>query len=163
MCVSRSFKPTESHERAWFVWLWALGVPVRDIAVRSHTSVTTVYRWIRRWQREGHVNTRPRSGRPPVPVSNIWHGNLSLPGYNVLPNLASHCAMLSHSIPANTNASSTFPSVQRAEHVCLLPHCSHHRSLKILALGCDNFTIQNTQAIKSKSKVPITDSMLVPR
>uniref|UniRef100_A0A0P4WAP5 Insertion element IS150 protein InsJ-like helix-turn-helix domain-containing protein n=1 Tax=Scylla olivacea TaxID=85551 RepID=A0A0P4WAP5_SCYOL len=66
MCGCRSFRPTEGHERAGFVWLWASGMPVRDIAVRSGTSVTTVYRWIRRWQREGHVNTRPRSGRPPV-------------------------------------------------------------------------------------------------
>ncbi|XP_045102571.1 uncharacterized protein LOC123498994 [Portunus trituberculatus] len=83
MCGCRSFRPTEGHERAEFVWLWASGMPVRDIAVRSGTSVTTVYRWIRRWQREGHVNTRPRSGRPPVsttPTQNLSPLTNSSPG-----------------------------------------------------------------------------------
>ena len=64
MCGCRSCIPTQRHQRAGFVWLWAYGVPIRNIAVRSGTSITTVYRWIRRWQREGHVNSRPRSGRP---------------------------------------------------------------------------------------------------
>ena len=63
MCGCRSCLPTQRHERAGFVWLWAYGVPIRNIAVLSGTSITTVYRWIRRWQEEGHVNSRPKSGR----------------------------------------------------------------------------------------------------
>ena len=33
---------------------------LRTIARHTGSSVTTVYRWIRRWQQEGHINTRPR-------------------------------------------------------------------------------------------------------
>lgn len=44
--------------------MWVCGIPVRTIARDTHISVTTVYRWIRRWRKEGHVNTKPRSGRP---------------------------------------------------------------------------------------------------
>ncbi|KAK4325097.1 hypothetical protein Pmani_004252 [Petrolisthes manimaculis] len=60
----RAFRPTEHQDRARFVWLWVSGVTVRDIAINNGTSATTVYRWIRRWQREGNVDTRPRTGRP---------------------------------------------------------------------------------------------------
>lgn len=157
MCVSRSFKPTESLERAGFVWLWASGVPVRDIAVRSRTSVTTVYRWIRRWQREGHVNTRLRSGRPPVHVSNLWQGNLSLPEDKFVPYVTSPCSMLCRSFPPATNRSSTaLPSVQTAAQVCLTPHCTHQRSLKILPLGCKDLTNVNSQAIRTTRELACT-------
>lgn len=37
---------------------------LRAIARRTGASVTTVYRWIRRWQREGHVFTRARGCKP---------------------------------------------------------------------------------------------------
>lgn len=150
MCVSRSFKPTEGLERASFVWQWASGVPVRDIAVRSRTSVTTVYRWIRRWQREGHVNTRPRSGRPPLPVPNLWQRNLSFPEDNVLPNITSPCSMLCRSFPAATNKSNTsLLSVQNAAQVCLIPHLPYQRSLKILPLHHKDLTIVNPQAMQT--------------
>lgn len=58
------FRPTGLRERAEFVWLWVEGWSARAIAQHTGTSVTTVYRWIRRWQREGNVHDRPRSGRP---------------------------------------------------------------------------------------------------
>lgn len=58
------FRPTGLRERAEFVWLWVEGWSVRAIAQHTGTSVTTVYRWIRRWQKEGNVHDRPRSGRP---------------------------------------------------------------------------------------------------
>lgn len=59
-----SFHPTGLRERAWIVWLWVEGWSVRFIAQHTGTSVTTVYRWIRRWEREGNVETRNMSGRP---------------------------------------------------------------------------------------------------
>ena len=62
--AQRNFRPTGLEERAHLVWLWVAGRSVHTIALLTGTSVTTVYRWIRRWQREGHVNSRPRSGRP---------------------------------------------------------------------------------------------------
>lgn len=51
---------TSDWERARFVLMWAEGMSLRAIARHTGASVTTVYRWIRRWQYEGHVNTRPR-------------------------------------------------------------------------------------------------------
>lgn len=33
---------------------------LRDIARQTGSSVATVYRWIRRWQHEGHINTRTK-------------------------------------------------------------------------------------------------------
>lgn len=58
------FRPTGLDERARFVWMWVEGLSVRMIAQQTGTSVTTVYRWIRRWQQEGHVENKTRSGRP---------------------------------------------------------------------------------------------------
>lgn len=58
------FRPTSLAERARFVWLWQSGLSARAIAQENRTSVTTVFRWIRRWKREGNVYTKPRSGRP---------------------------------------------------------------------------------------------------
>ncbi|XP_064098727.1 uncharacterized protein LOC135209921 [Macrobrachium nipponense] len=42
---------------------------VRDIARGSGYSITTVYRWINRWQREGSIYDKPRRGRPRVTSS----------------------------------------------------------------------------------------------
>ncbi|XP_045102567.1 uncharacterized protein LOC123498989 [Portunus trituberculatus] len=67
--AQRNFRPTDLGERARLVWLWMAGRSVHNISVITGTSVTTVYRWIRRWQREGHVNSRPRSGRPRLGTS----------------------------------------------------------------------------------------------
>ncbi|KAK3878422.1 hypothetical protein Pcinc_017006 [Petrolisthes cinctipes] len=58
------FRPTGLEERAEIVWLWVEGWSVKAIAQHTGTSITTVYRWIRRWQKEGNVSDRPRSGRP---------------------------------------------------------------------------------------------------
>lgn len=56
----RRARPTNRWERARFVFLWTYGMSLRAIARHTGSSVTTVYRWIRRWQQEGHVDTRPR-------------------------------------------------------------------------------------------------------
>lgn len=64
MECKRRLKPTTLAERVHFVWLWMDGVPSRTIAQQTGISVTTVCRWIKRWQEEGTVNTRSRRGKP---------------------------------------------------------------------------------------------------
>ncbi|XP_071540847.1 uncharacterized protein [Panulirus ornatus] len=53
-----AFKPTGVDDRARIVLMWADGVSPRDIAQEAETSVSTVYRWIRRWRKEGNVHSR---------------------------------------------------------------------------------------------------------
>lgn len=50
--------------RSKFVFLWVGGMSARAIAQNTGTSVTTVCRWITRWRTEGHVENRPKCGRP---------------------------------------------------------------------------------------------------
>lgn len=61
---TRCSRPTSLTERSNYVRLWVRGMSSRAIALETGTSVTTVCRWIKRWREEGHVNTRPRCGRP---------------------------------------------------------------------------------------------------
>lgn len=51
-------------DRIRFVQLWAGGMSARDIALVTGASMTTVYRWIHRWQREGNVYTRRHRHKP---------------------------------------------------------------------------------------------------
>lgn len=51
-------------DRARIVWMWLSGMSVREISQESGTSVSTVYRWIRRWQKEGSLERRSPPGRP---------------------------------------------------------------------------------------------------
>ncbi|XP_071540828.1 glutamate receptor 4-like [Panulirus ornatus] len=60
MARGRALKPTSADDRAQFVLMWVEGVSARDIAVETGASVSTVYRWIRRWQRDGSISTRRR-------------------------------------------------------------------------------------------------------
>lgn len=58
-------------EGAWrlrtsLVAMWETGMTARGIAQETRVSVTTVYRWIRRWHMEGHLGNRPRGGRPRI-------------------------------------------------------------------------------------------------
>lgn len=52
--------------RASLVALWEMGMTARGIAQETRVSVTTVYRWIRRWHMEGHLDNKPRAGRPRI-------------------------------------------------------------------------------------------------
>lgn len=58
------FQPTCLEVRAKIVWMWVEGLPARNIAKATGTSVTTIYRWVRRWEKEDNVLTKPRKGRP---------------------------------------------------------------------------------------------------
>lgn len=101
--------PTHWDERAMIVWMWQEGVSARDISHKTGASIATVYRWIRRWSREGSFTNSPRrrrarialdidsaefiqaltSGLPPVFVDGpyTWHSNkLKLALCNVLRN-----------------------------------------------------------------------------
>ncbi|XP_053643873.2 glutamate receptor 4-like [Cherax quadricarinatus] len=55
MVQRRAFKPTGVDDRMRFVMMWVEGMSARDIALQTGSSVSTVYRWIRRWQRDGNV------------------------------------------------------------------------------------------------------------
>ncbi|KAG7162342.1 Glutamate receptor-like 27, partial [Homarus americanus] len=52
--------PTDLADRVTFVRLWVGGRSIREIAEQTNVSVTTVYRWIKRWQNQGNVNNIPR-------------------------------------------------------------------------------------------------------
>lgn len=60
----RLHQTTTLADRSRFVWMWAGGMSARAIAQETGASVTTICRWIRRWRKEGHLNTKPRRGRP---------------------------------------------------------------------------------------------------
>lgn len=50
--------PDVVAERARIVWMWLLGVSARDISFQTGASISKVYRWIRRWQDTGTVETK---------------------------------------------------------------------------------------------------------
>lgn len=100
------FRPTGLRKRAEFVWLWVEGWSAKAIAQHTSTSVTTVYRWIRRWQREGNVHDRPRSGRPRSAAKKAGNfDDIHLTGNTEVPNVKkqshSFCEMFS-SVGCNT-------------------------------------------------------------
>lgn len=51
--------PTLVAARACIVWLWLDGASARAISRQTGASLSTVYRWVRRWQEEGTVETKP--------------------------------------------------------------------------------------------------------
>lgn len=51
-------------ERTRLVRLWLAGVPVKYISAESGASLSTVYRWIRRWRECGSLETRPYRTMP---------------------------------------------------------------------------------------------------
>lgn len=51
-------------EKVEMLRLWMRGLTRSAIARETGRSVTAVCRWVNRWRREGHVNSRPRTGRP---------------------------------------------------------------------------------------------------
>lgn len=53
-------------DRGRIIGMWELGLSASAISLRTGFCETTVRKWIRRFQAEGNVETRPRSGRPRV-------------------------------------------------------------------------------------------------
>lgn len=52
-------RPAVMAERARIVWLWLGGASARAISHQTGASLSTVYRWVLRWQEEGTVETKP--------------------------------------------------------------------------------------------------------
>lgn len=71
---------TPMARRAMIVWLWSRGLPARTIAQEAKTSITTVYRWIRRWKEVGSIATRYHTGRHRIwsPESNTHDLNIQV-------------------------------------------------------------------------------------
>lgn len=66
MAETRANAPDVITLRGRIIGMWESGKSSRDIAHMTGVSVRTVHRWINRWQEEGSVKTKPRSGRPKV-------------------------------------------------------------------------------------------------
>ncbi|KAK3877268.1 hypothetical protein Pcinc_018003 [Petrolisthes cinctipes] len=66
MATSRANDPSVIADRGKIIGMWENGTPVLIIAEQTGFAQSTVYRWIARWQTEGSLETRPRSGRPRV-------------------------------------------------------------------------------------------------
>ncbi|XP_064099407.1 glutamate receptor-like [Macrobrachium nipponense] len=49
--------------RAQLVGLWFLGMSLQMISHSTGLSISTAYRWIKRWQQEGHLHSRTRAKR----------------------------------------------------------------------------------------------------
>lgn len=60
MVGPRQTRATGVADRAMMVWLWERGTPPTVIARDINTSLTTVYRWIRRWRQDGSVRNKQR-------------------------------------------------------------------------------------------------------
>lgn len=58
--------------RARMVWLWMTGMSAREISCFTGASVSTVYRWVRRWQAGGSVEAKHCRGRQPEGMLNEY-------------------------------------------------------------------------------------------
>lgn len=56
--------PYGEEIRSKTIMLWKQRMPPCKIARDVNVSLTTVYRWIRRWKQDGSMRLRPRNGRP---------------------------------------------------------------------------------------------------
>lgn len=66
MATSRANAPAVVADRGRIIGLWQSGMTPADVADTMGVSKKTVQRWITRWEQEGSLATRPRSGRPRV-------------------------------------------------------------------------------------------------
>ena len=54
--------------RKRLIWLWLAGLSAREISCYTGASVSTVYRWVRRWQTGGSLESKHSKGRQPERV-----------------------------------------------------------------------------------------------
>ncbi|XP_071540830.1 uncharacterized protein [Panulirus ornatus] len=54
----RELRATDLDDRVRLVLMWLKGTSVRDIAQKTGISLSTVYRWIRVWRKEGNVYSK---------------------------------------------------------------------------------------------------------
>lgn len=62
----RDNNPDIIMTRGMVIGRYKAGQPYREISRDMGLSKNTVKAWVRRYEEEGHVRTRPRSGRPRV-------------------------------------------------------------------------------------------------
>lgn len=66
MVMKNAHRRTIMADRLVMVWMWLNGASARGISSHTGASISTVYRWIRRWHDEGTLQTRPYCGRQMV-------------------------------------------------------------------------------------------------
>ncbi|KAK4318803.1 hypothetical protein Pmani_010226 [Petrolisthes manimaculis] len=66
MATGRANSVEVISERGRIIGLWESGMPTREIALTTGVSQRSVQRWIKRFEEEGSLHTKPRSGRPRV-------------------------------------------------------------------------------------------------
>lgn len=66
MATSRVNVPSVIADRGRIICMWENVTPDSKIAEQTGFAQSPVYRWMERWQTEGSLETRPRSGRPRV-------------------------------------------------------------------------------------------------
>lgn len=64
MATSRANSPSVISHRATIIGMRKTGLGVMEIAREMGIDRHSVSRWVKRWEEEGNVETRPRSGRP---------------------------------------------------------------------------------------------------
>lgn len=62
MEMKNAHSRTIMADRFVMVWMWLNGASARRISIHTGASISTVYRWIRRWHDEGTLETRPYCG-----------------------------------------------------------------------------------------------------
>lgn len=74
MAKHRETRTTTVADRTLIVWLWERGTPPRTIACNVSTSLTTVYRWIRRWRQDRSLRNKQPIRRQRHSLNNelIW-------------------------------------------------------------------------------------------
>ncbi|KAK4306668.1 hypothetical protein Pmani_021525 [Petrolisthes manimaculis] len=66
MAARRTDNPAVIATRGRMIGMWEAGMPLPAIAHELGVSRQTVWRWVQRWQEEGVLTTKPKSGRPKV-------------------------------------------------------------------------------------------------
>ncbi|KAK4328864.1 hypothetical protein Pmani_000754 [Petrolisthes manimaculis] len=66
MAARRTDNPAVIATRGRMIGMWEAGMPLPAIAHELGVSRQTVWRWVQRWQEEGVLMTKPKSGRPKV-------------------------------------------------------------------------------------------------
>lgn len=82
--------------RARIVWMWLTGMSAREISLYTGASVSTVYRWVHRWNEERTLEERPNRGRPRKKVMKNNHVNKFV--------LRSHHTSFSYGCPSYGNS-----------------------------------------------------------
>ncbi|KAK4294105.1 hypothetical protein Pmani_033245 [Petrolisthes manimaculis] len=66
MATGRANSVEVIFDRGRIIGLWESGMPTREFALTTGVSQRSVQRWIKRFEEEGSLHTKPRSGRPRV-------------------------------------------------------------------------------------------------